>query len=657
MAKFLSVACLGLLGLCDALIIPRHQHLHGLVNSAGLVDVVNATSSEPLILKRDGNPADFSWIKRWAAVGDSFTAGIGAGSAIGSALYSEADWECSRYDRSYVKVLNRAFGSTVDNFQFVACSGDRTEDIYTQVQNMDGELDLVVMTAGGNDLCLSDMIKACVFFKSSEDDCEAVIQTAQDNLDNILGDNIKQVLEALNDKMNDDGIVIYNGYAQFFNTDNDDDCNGQDWTMIPVLGQALPLTLSRRKKFNDLVVQINSVIKSAVEDIASDSNIQYNIGFSNWDPWPYSGVSGQFCAPESTGDYPDSSQSDLQFFKPYTGDGDNSELKRRNEAGEISVPPKPWTKKDIYDSSLMKSRNPPAVALKKLDPRAPSPPNCPGDSSYISVPVPDNVGKNFHPNELGHVTIASFAAAELMDVRAKVLGVDSPECKPVDKFTCWQTTGRRAYASPDRMNENYKSFCNKDMQLTLRGEVGWIGSATYHKGTPDEHVFAVQLEASESLKGSDAIRAECLESFDRLINSCDGNDAANPMDWKFGGQWTRGNNVWEVTAMADYRPWPPVQKADGKCNGWYHGVWSSYEIYGAGFSTYDYGQQTILPNVNKCAGDSSLWKFEYLNPPSEEGYEWKVNFDDLIWVRARCFSNNKVVKAAGGWTNGCGGND
>lgn len=323
------------------------------------------------------------------------------------------------------------------------------------------------------------MIKACVFFSATEDECDAVITIAQDNLDNILSDNIKQVLEALDDKMNDGGIVIYNGYAQFFNTDNDDDCGGQDWTLFPIMGEALPLTLSRRQKFNDLVVQINSVIKDAVSDIASDSSISYNIGFSNWDPWPYSGVSGQFCAPESTGVYPDSAQADLQFFKPNTnGSDDNTELRKRYDPDGMTVPPKLWTKKDIYDSSLMKSRNPAAVALKKLDPRAPSPPNCPGDSSYISVPVPDNVGRNFHPNELGHITIASFASAEIMDVRATVLGVDTPECTPVDKFTCWQQTGRRAYASVDRMNENYKSFCNTDMKLVLRGEVGWIGSAT-----------------------------------------------------------------------------------------------------------------------------------------------------------------------------------
>ena len=59
------------------------------------------------------------------------------------------------------------------------------------------------------------MIKACVFMPGSEDDCQSVIDLAQENLDSILPDNVKQLLEALGDKMNEDGIVIYNGYAQF----------------------------------------------------------------------------------------------------------------------------------------------------------------------------------------------------------------------------------------------------------------------------------------------------------------------------------------------------------------------------------------------------------------------------------------------------------
>lgn len=117
---------------------------------------VNETQSSSLLTIEARNdhqpdPGDFRWIHRWAAIGDSFTAGIGAGN-----LYSKdkEDWRCSRYDRSYPARLELAFGGGPSFFQYLACSGDRTEQIYEQVQKMEGDMDFVVLTAGGNDLCL-----------------------------------------------------------------------------------------------------------------------------------------------------------------------------------------------------------------------------------------------------------------------------------------------------------------------------------------------------------------------------------------------------------------------------------------------------------------------------------------------------------------------
>lgn len=116
----------------------------------------NHTKLLPNILaSRDGkDPADFGWIKRWAAIGDSYTAGIGSGRQLGGIFHNRDDWYCSRYDEAYPVVVNKAFGSAVEKFQFEACSGDRSVQIYDQVKNLDDDLDLVIMTAGGNDLCL-----------------------------------------------------------------------------------------------------------------------------------------------------------------------------------------------------------------------------------------------------------------------------------------------------------------------------------------------------------------------------------------------------------------------------------------------------------------------------------------------------------------------
>lgn len=139
----------------------RHSRLH-------------PASPSKLPKRADADPEDFSWVKRWAAIGDSYTAGIGSGRPLGSVLDGEeldvklkmeillpsleisghGNWYCARYDMSYPMIINRQLGSQVESFQYAACSGDRAGQIYQQAQQIDGDLDMVMLTAGGNDLCL-----------------------------------------------------------------------------------------------------------------------------------------------------------------------------------------------------------------------------------------------------------------------------------------------------------------------------------------------------------------------------------------------------------------------------------------------------------------------------------------------------------------------
>lgn len=139
--------------------------LQGLLASVGdafvfpVADPNNATVifDDGTLSSRDTDVSDFGWVKRWAAVGDSFTAGIGSGTPLGNPITDQPDntnWYCSRYDTAYPMIINDALGPSVTNFQFMACSGDRTGGIYNQIKKMEGNLDLVVLTAGGNDLCL-----------------------------------------------------------------------------------------------------------------------------------------------------------------------------------------------------------------------------------------------------------------------------------------------------------------------------------------------------------------------------------------------------------------------------------------------------------------------------------------------------------------------
>ncbi|KAK3313313.1 SGNH hydrolase-type esterase domain-containing protein [Apodospora peruviana] len=626
--------------------------------------------------KRDDDPSDFSWVKRWAAVGDSYTAGIGSGKPLGNPIMDtpeNTNWYCSRYDTAWPVIVNDALGSSVEDFYFVGCSGDRTGGIYNQIKALEGDLDLVMMTAGGNDLCLAKLIEKCVLVPSGDSSCDNVIKTAQANMESILKDNMKQLMAALDEKMNDDGIVIYNGYAQFFNTESEA-CANQAWTYATLWPGNSGLTISRRQIFNDFVVQINNIIRSVVEETAANTAYKWKIGYSNWDPWVYDGVQGQMCDPDGTGDYPDKDQPDLQFFKPDTqvsGDDADADPKRRWEEygplaekrrAAIADVERRNLETELYNSLLFNSVNPRAEVKHRLDRRGmPSPPKCPGDTDDDiqpkSIGLPDWVGKNFHPNELGHYTIASFALQTLVDTRAAVLDMEPPSCEIADKFTCWQTTGSKQYAAAKQLNEDYKDFCDKQVKRPTGATDGWKFSHKYHEGTPDETEFTVKVAAPST----NFDRKECNDKMWAVINNCDGNDPQNPLNFKFGGEFVHGDYTYTVSPQKKKRHWPVPKETGGACKGWWHGWWSSYVMWGYGWAGHDHGQQTLLSDLKKttgCIGGGvTLWRFKYFDEPDENGMEWQADFNTPIWVRQRCFNNNKVQRAAGGFTGGCGGND
>ncbi|KAK5659398.1 hypothetical protein OQA88_1491 [Cercophora sp. LCS_1] len=616
--------------------------------SALLGQLVISPTVEPCeaarIGRRDDDPSDFSWIKKWAAVGDSYTAGIGSGNPLGNPTLDDPEntnWYCSRYDTSWPMIVNDALGSSVEKFHFVACSGDRTGGIYRQIQNLPGDLDLVMLTAGGNDLCLAKLIEKCVLVLSGDAACDNVIDTAQDNVATILKNNIEQLIEALDDKMNDDGIVIYNGYAQFFDTQTED-CANQPWAYATLWPGNSGLTIARRNIFNNFVTHTNAIIREVVEEAAANTDYKWKIGFSNWDPWVYNGVRGQMCDPDGSGNYPDKDQPDLQFFKPDThkADDDHDEVKKRwEEYGPLVEKRKAALAEvarrnleaELYNSLLFHSANPNAEVKHKLDRRAPAPPGCPGDTEDEiqppSIGLPDFVGKMFHPNELGHYTIASFALQTLVDTRAAVLDMAPPSCVAQDKFTCWQKEGSKKHATAARLNEDREHFCfHSDLKWKPVTGGGWEVAQKYHEGTPDETEFKIFIDAASVT--FDAGR--CNATMWAIVNNCDGNDPENPMNWKFGGEWLRGGHTYSVTPTRNKRHWPPPKETGGDCYGWWHGFWSSYVMRGYGWTSWDYGQNTLMGAAKDCIGGGLiLWRFKYYDEPDSDGMAGRFRHADL----------------------------
>lgn len=443
--------------------------------------------------------------------------------------------------------------------------------------------------------------------------------------------------------------------------------------------KGLTLTIDRRKSFNNLVVKINALIKSVVE--GAKDKYKYKIGFSNWDVWPSDGVRGQFCDPSSSGEYPDPKQPDLQFFKmdtrPWKQDGHvpSRMITRRDALYATYSNESIWVQElfekdrqraaldDIYNSLLYVSADPRAEARHVLDRRNPSPPQCPGDKPDVeiqppSIGLPNFIGKNFHPNELGHYTIASFALQTLIDLRAEVLDVEAPTCQKINEFTCWQTGGSHKYTSEPFLSQHKDEFCDGVTEGDDKVN-GWTYTRWFGEGTPDETEFRVLL-GTDGTGSTDWSVAECKDSMRRITHGCDGNDKENPMNWKFGGEWKRGRFTYQINPKRDNRPWPVPKEAWGSCEGWYHGWWSSYVIKGKGWATNDWGQKEdgLLDKAKGCIGGGlTMWRFKYFDKADENGNEWQADFNTPIWVRGRCFGNNKAVREAGGFTNGCGGND
>lgn len=359
------------------------------------------------------------------------------------------------------------------------------------------------------------------------------------------------------------------------------------------------MTIARRHRFNALVKKINRATADAVNYISKDNDVKYKIGFADWNPWVTdASIDGQMCSPSANRDYPSKYQPQMQFIKPPTNPtpGEREDLKKRGvdgldyydySQGELE---RKHAAESIWGSKFFNSANPPELVRTVLGRRVPKPPGCPSDESRdwtMGLGLPNDIAENFHPNENGHLTMAIFAMAEAMDLRSLVLGIDPLSCEVKDQFKCWSDDNWKIYASADRLDKHYEDFCKNIEQPDH--EKGWDYYKVYDEDTPDEHEFRISL--SEDVADYDV--NQCIDSFKKLIHNCDTNRRLN---WKTGGKYVRddGAYTYEVSPTRYNRPWPPPEYAQGTCKGWYHFSHSSYTIEGGGFSTWDFGQKTIM---------------------------------------------------------------
>ena len=126
-------------------------------------EVTNTPLPKPTSTLRHGTASD---PLRYAALGDSYSAGVGGGYEHG---------RCQRSPNAYPRIIAKS--DSIELSRFVACSGATTEDVLAdQVDALDPQIDLVTITIGGNDLNVSALPSACGSGQTAE--CKAAVTTS-----------------------------------------------------------------------------------------------------------------------------------------------------------------------------------------------------------------------------------------------------------------------------------------------------------------------------------------------------------------------------------------------------------------------------------------------------------------------------------------------
>ncbi|MEV0965282.1 SGNH/GDSL hydrolase family protein [Streptomyces sp. NPDC049910] len=174
----------------------------------------------------------------YAALGDSYASGVGAGSYIPSSS------ECLRSSRSYASLWAAAHGPK--EFQFLACSGATATDVLqSQVPRMSRATTLVTLTVGGDDLDFSRTVQSCLLPASTDAACDQAIDQAEHILQNELPEKLQRLYQAI-DSAAPESRVVLAGYPHVVEI-------GTPTCMVG--------TPARRAKFNAVTDQLDDLIR------------------------------------------------------------------------------------------------------------------------------------------------------------------------------------------------------------------------------------------------------------------------------------------------------------------------------------------------------------------------------------------------------------
>lgn len=195
-------------------------------------------------------------IQSYAALGDSYAAGAGAGLPQGFA--------CGRYSDAYpVQVANSTRLSIQESdFKNLACGGTTSATVLRDQVPHIANSDLASITVGGNEVDFFLVLNACIYHWWPASTCEAAIVKARGLIESsVLQNNFQELVSGAVQRLKPSALLLVTGYARFFN-DQTDYCNHATFSRSRPLDY---LTKTKRRALNQLLVLLNDVIRATAE--------------------------------------------------------------------------------------------------------------------------------------------------------------------------------------------------------------------------------------------------------------------------------------------------------------------------------------------------------------------------------------------------------
>ncbi|KAK8876993.1 hypothetical protein PGQ11_001939 [Apiospora arundinis] len=554
------------IGLCAAM--PVHDIA---IRAGGSVEEIIAKAKITKYVKPQMNRD----ITDWAAFGDSFAAGVSADKPR-----DVLNNYCSRFARSYPNQMNQdprfPGHSTSRTFAFGACTGATMGEITSrQLEHGTpndasyppfGKPQIGTVSLSGNDMKFGDIVNACLYHWIGYGDCGALLKEAHQKLDDPGKSFEFEIVNALSKilaagRIENPQFQLYvTGYIRFWNAENPQ-CDQTNWA--PSYKAAAYLTRELRRDMNELVLKLNKLIKASVDALG---HVDGGVFFVDEFERQFDGH--RFCEKENDPAYHTKPIADRTWFihyeSPYTDDAAAAAAGKKkgdpsffDQVDSKLIPPKDGksTKDRIKSVNGDLAKLHPAYKdvdsmtkeLNKLAEKDPSAKTLP--TTWIRMMHPKGFGYTEMSNAVIDKVIKYGAAGtNSKDGGGKGGGKDEPK-KPEQGRKC-QGVKSGKFIGQDLMKAKIGEFCADAAKQKVHDKNSGSIMRKYNAGKPDE--VHLSIDFPQGLDISKDLEKNCKTNMANIMDSCDGNDPKNPLNWKAGGTFGAGQVQYSIRPAADH---------------------------------------------------------------------------------------------------------